>query len=68
VKVKELEWTMQQKHLVESIALEFAEEKQDLIELPDKNPVYVHLSSDDPDFAVSEAEKQVTRDFYRLQK
>jgi adenine-specific DNA-methyltransferase len=50
-------------------ALTLEEQKQHLVELLDKNQLYVNLSSlNDKDFAISAAEKKVTQDFYQLKK
>jgi adenine-specific DNA-methyltransferase len=50
-------------------ALTLEEQKQHLVELLDKNQLYVNLSSlNDKDFAVSAEEKKVTQDFYQLKK
>ncbi len=47
--------------------LNLAQQKQLLIEMLDKNQLYVNLSAlEDADFAVSEEEKQLTRNFYQL--
>lgn len=52
-------------HLDEFTALSLAEQKQHLCELLDKNQLYVNRSSlNDSDFACSDEEKKVTRDFY----
>jgi len=49
--------------------LTLAEQKQHLVELLDKNQLYVNLSSlNDRDFAVSAEDKKVTQDFYQLKK
>lgn len=59
----------QEKHIEEFKALAFEEQKQHLVELLDKNQLYVNLSSlNDKDFAVSAEEKKVTKDFYQLKK
>jgi adenine-specific DNA-methyltransferase len=56
----------QDEHLEEFKALSLAEQKRHLSEILDKNQLYVNLSSlEDEDFACSEEEKRVTRDFYR---
>lgn len=56
----------QDEHLEEFKALSLAEQKRHLCEILDKNQLYVNLSSlEDEDFACSEEEKRVTRDFYR---
>jgi adenine-specific DNA-methyltransferase len=50
-------------------ALSLAEQKQHLCELLDKNQLYVNLSSlNDADFACTEEEKKVTKDFYQINK
>jgi adenine-specific DNA-methyltransferase len=50
-------------------ALTLEEQKQHLVELLDKNQLYVNLSSlNDKDFAVSAEEEKVTKDFYQLKK
>jgi len=56
-------------HLEEFKALSLAEQKQNLCELLDKNQLYVNLSSlNDADFACTEEEKKVTKDFYQIKK
>jgi adenine-specific DNA-methyltransferase len=58
---------MQDEHIEEFKALTLAEQKQHLCELLDKNQLYVNLSSlNDADFACTEEEKKVCRDFYQL--
>ena len=55
----------QEKHIEEFKQLELSKQKEHLFELLDKNQLYVNLSSvNDKDFAVSEIEKQLTKDFY----
>jgi len=57
----------QDEHLEEFKALSLAEQKQHLCELLDKNQLYVNLSSlNDTDFACTEEEKKVTKDFYQI--
>lgn len=57
----------QDEHLEEFKALTLAEQKEHFCELLDKNQLYVNLSSlNDADFACTEEEKQVTKDFYQL--
>lgn len=57
----------QDEHIAEFKQLELAQQKQHLIELLDKNQLYVNLSSlNDTDFACTDAEKQVTQDFYQI--
>ena len=59
----------QEEHIEEFKALSLAEQKQHLVELLDKNQLYVNLSSlNDQDFAVSAEEKKVTEDFYLIKK
>ncbi len=59
----------QEQHIEEFKALTLAEQKEHLIELLDKNQLYVNLSSlNDKDFEVSAEEKKVTQDFYQLKK
>ena len=49
--------------------LALAEQKNLLVNLLDKNQLYVNLSSlDDTDFGCTPEEKQVTKDFYQLKK
>ncbi|GAB1416909.1 site-specific DNA-methyltransferase [Paludibacter sp.] len=56
----------QDEHLEEFEALNLAEQKQHLCEILDKNQLYVNLSSlNDADFACTEDEKKVSRDFYQ---
>ncbi len=57
----------QEAHLSEFKELSLNEQKQHLIEILDKNQLYVNLSSlKDKDFAVTEEEKAITKDFYQL--
>lgn len=59
----------QDEHLEEFKTFTLAEQKQHLCELLDKNQLYVNLSSlNDTDFACTEEEKKVTRDFYQIKK
>lgn len=59
----------QEEHLEEFKSLTLKEQKQHLVELLDKNQLYVNLTSiNDKDFAVSVEEKKVTQDFYQLKK
>jgi adenine-specific DNA-methyltransferase len=59
----------QEEHIEEFKALTLEEQKQHLIELLDKNQLYVNLSSlNDKDFAISGDEKKVSQDFYQLKK
>ncbi|NMC99093.1 MAG: site-specific DNA-methyltransferase [Bacteroidales bacterium] len=59
----------QDEHLEEFKALTLAKQKQHLCELLDKNQLYVNLSSlNDADFACTEEEKKVTKDFYQIKK
>lgn len=55
----------QEAHIEEFKTLTLAEQKQHLVEILDKNQLYVNLSAlDDKDFACTEEEKKVTQDFY----
>jgi len=57
----------QDEHIAEFKALSLKEQKQHLCKILDKNQLYVNLSSlNDKDFACTEEEKQVTKDFYQL--
>ena len=57
----------QDEHLEEFKALTLAEQKQHLCEILDKNQLYVNLSSlNDADFACTEEEKRLNRDFYKM--
>ncbi len=59
----------QEEHIEEFKQLSIEEQKQHLVEILDKNQLYVNLSSmNDKDFEVSEEEKQITKDFYQLDK
>jgi adenine-specific DNA-methyltransferase len=56
-------------HIEDFKKLELKQQKEHLIELLDKNQLYVNLSSiNDKDFEVSKEEKQVTNDFYQIEK
>jgi adenine-specific DNA-methyltransferase len=57
----------QEAHIEEFRALTLEEQKQHLVELLDKNQLYVNLSSlNDKDFAVSAEEKKATKEFYQI--
>lgn len=59
----------QEEHIEDFKALSLKEQKQHLCEILDKNQIYVNLSSlNDKDFACSDEEKRVTKDFYQLKK
>jgi adenine-specific DNA-methyltransferase len=59
----------QEEHIEEFKTLTLVEQKQHLLELLDKNQLYVNLSSlNDKDFSVSAEEKTVTQDFYQFKK
>jgi len=59
----------QDEHLEDFKVLNLTEQKQHLCELLDKNQLYVNLSSlNDSDFACTEEEKKVTKDFYQIKK
>ena len=55
----------QEEHIGEFQQLELSQQKEHLFELLDKNQLYVNLSSiNDKDFALSDTEKKLTKDFY----
>ncbi len=57
----------QDEHLEEFKTFTVAKQKQHLCELLDKNQLYVNLSSlNDTDFACTEEEKRLNRDFYKM--
>lgn len=57
----------QDEHIEEFKALNLTEQKRHLCEILDKNQLYVNLSSlNDTNFACSEEEKKVTKDFYQI--
>ncbi|WP_409965599.1 hypothetical protein PIECOFPK_01712 [Mycovorax composti] len=57
----------QEEHIEEFKTLALKEQKQHLCEILDKNQLYVNLSSlEDADFACSEEEKRLNRDFYKM--
>ena len=59
----------QDEHIADFKKMELAQQKQHLIELLDKNQLYVNLSSlNDKDFDCTAQEKQVTKDFYKIKK
>ena len=59
----------QEAYIEEFKALTLTEQKQHLVELLDKNQLYVNLSSlNDDDFLVSAEEKKATHDFYQIKK
>lgn len=59
----------QAEHIDSFQTLTLAQQKQHLVELLDKNQLYVNLSSlNDGDFAVSDEDKKITADFYQLKK
>jgi adenine-specific DNA-methyltransferase len=59
----------QDEHLEEFKALSLAQQKKHLCELLDKNQLYVNLSAlSDTDFACTEEEKKVTKDFFQIKK
>lgn len=58
----------QEEHIDDFKALSLKEQKQHLCKLLDKNQLYVNLSSlNDIDFECTDAEKQVTQDFYQIE-
>ena len=59
----------QDEHIKDFKKLELAQQKEHLVELLDKNQLYVNLSSlNDKDFKCSDEEKKVTKDFYQIKK
>jgi adenine-specific DNA-methyltransferase len=59
----------QEAHIEDFKTLTLEEQKQHLVELLDKNQLYVNLSSlNDKDYAVSTEEKKATKDFYQIKK
>ena len=59
----------QDEHIDEFKKLELKQQKEHLVELLDKNQLYVnHSSINDKDFEVSKEEKQVTNEFYQIEK
>lgn len=57
----------QDEHLEGFKALTISEQKWHLLEILDKNQLYVNLSSlEDSDFACDDGEKQLTKDFYQI--
>lgn len=57
----------QDQHIEDLKALTLVEQKEHLVSLLDKNQLYVNLSGlKDADFSCTDAEKKVTRDFYKL--
>ena len=59
----------QEEHIEDFKKLELAQQKEHLVELLDKNQLYVNLSSlNDKDFKCSDEEKKVTKDFYQIKK
>jgi len=59
----------QEENIEEFKQLELAQQKQHLVEILDKNQLYVNLSSlNDKDFECTEEEKQITKDFYKIKR
>ncbi len=59
----------QDDHIEDFKKLSLKQQKDHLCELLDKNQLYVNLSSmDDKDFACTEEEKRVTKDFYGIKE
>ena len=57
----------QEEHIEEFKELELYQQKQILLDLLDKNQLYTNISSmNDLDFELSEGEKGITKDFYKL--
>lgn len=59
----------QEEHIEEFKLLSLEDQKHHLLDILDKNQLYVNLSSmDDNDFKVTPEEKKVTKEFYNLNK
>jgi adenine-specific DNA-methyltransferase len=59
----------QEEHIEEFKSLSLVDQKQHLVELLDKNQLYVNLSSlNDNDFSCTDAEKNISKDFYQIKK
>jgi len=59
----------QDEHIEDFKNLSLKQQKEHLCELLDKNQLYVNLSSiDDKDFACTDEEKRVTKDFYGIKE
>lgn len=59
----------QENHIEEFKSLSLSEQKRHLMEILDKNQLYVNLSSiKDNDFNVSEEEKKFTQEFYKIEQ
>lgn len=59
----------QDEHIEDFNQLTLKQQKEHLCELLDKNQLYVNLSSmDDKDFACTDEEKRVTKDFYGIKE
>lgn len=57
----------QDEHIEEFKTLSLQQQKEHLVDLLNKNQLYVNLSSmEDKDYEVSEEEKKVTKDFYQI--
>jgi adenine-specific DNA-methyltransferase len=57
----------QDEHIEEFKQLSIDDQKRHLVEILDKNQLYVNLSSlNDKDFKCTDEEKQVTKDFYQI--
>ena len=59
----------QETHIEDFKKLSFEDQKRHLIEILDKNQLYVNLSSiEDNDFGCSEYEIKITKEFYQIKK
>ena len=59
----------QEKHIEEFKSLSVPQQKHHLVEILDKNQLYVNVSSlNDTDFECTQDEKNVTKDFYQIEK
>lgn len=60
---------LHEKHIEEFKQLKLKDQKKHLAGLLDKNQLYVNLSSlNDKDFACTDEEKKLTKDFYKIKK
>ncbi|MDB4126076.1 site-specific DNA-methyltransferase [Candidatus Marinimicrobia bacterium] len=60
---------VQDENIEEFKSLELSQQKELLVELLDKNQMYVNLSSmDDEDFEITEEEKKITKEFYSINR
>ena len=59
----------QDDNIEEFKSLDLSQQKELLVELLDKNQMYVNLSSmDDEDFEITEEEEKITKEFYSINR